>query len=270
MKSRIHVAVFALVMVLVFAGTAQAQYNGGNTNVVVDPTTIEAGQPADISFDYSIWRNLGDAGACPWEVRLDGTTGQRDGVLLASGSVNHPGTGQILTLSVAASAQIPSDTAAGAHTLQICTSAADPWSSLYTAYTQVPVTITAAPEEGGGEEGGGGSEDTTAPRVRFWARKVLPFAHGKMTVGAAMWAVQDDMDPDPEVNIEVTGNEDIAGDWDVVNHRGRWYVMLRAQAESTKTPREYHIDVTVTDASGNETAKSATVKVHPKRKFGCK
>jgi uncharacterized delta-60 repeat protein len=57
--------------------------------------------------------------------------------------------------------------------------------------------------------------------------------------------------------ISVTSNQDISGDWQIVNDH---QVKLRAQYSGNKT-RVYTITVTCTDASGNTSRKNVNVKV---------
>jgi len=259
MHRRLTVILATITLVLGLTGTACAQYDGGNENVVVDPTDIEAGTATQVSFDYEVWRNGGDAGMCPWEVRLGGTEGQRDGVLLASGANEHPGTGMFVIMSVSTQVTVPADTPAGEATMKLVSSAAEDWSEMYTEYTHVPVTVLApADDEDDDDEE---PADTNPPTMRFWARKTMRAWRSRMTLGAIVWRVKDDVDPNPIVNIDVSSNEDIEGDWRVKKLRGRYYLFLRATTDSPSQCREYYVDVVATDAAGNETCKTATVKV---------
>ncbi|MEN6347354.1 MAG: HYR domain-containing protein [Armatimonadia bacterium] len=111
--------------------------------------------------------------------------------------------------------------------------------------------------------------DTTPPELTWKLLKdtLWPVNH-KMVLCATL-SVYDICDAAPVVDINVTSNEPINGlgdgntvpDWTVVKSGGVWEVWLRAERAGPSPGREYSLSVVVTDASGNQSTASGTVKV---------
>ena len=104
--------------------------------------------------------------------------------------------------------------------------------------------------------------DTTPPHMTFTQleHELWPPNH-KMHLCATVSDVYDICDAEPVVDIKVTGNEPINGDWEVVRNGSVWEVWLRAEYTGRGSGRDYYIDVTVTDFSGNQAKDSGTVTV---------
>lgn len=134
-----------LAIVLFSCGTALAHTHYGNSNVSVTPTEdVAPGDTVSVSFDYRIWHHHGGGSyPCPWEVRLDGTPGSRDGTLLASGVKYHPAYNQTITFHVATDVTIPDDASDGEHTIKIVTSADSQWYYYYNRYSSVTINVEA-------------------------------------------------------------------------------------------------------------------------------
>ncbi|HEV8081970.1 MAG TPA: T9SS type A sorting domain-containing protein [Chitinophagaceae bacterium] len=60
-----------------------------------------------------------------------------------------------------------------------------------------------------------------------------------------------------DCNISVTGNQNISGDWEIVNNH---LIKLRAERDGRKE-RVYTVSITCTDASENTTSKSVRIIV---------
>lgn len=111
--------------------------------------------------------------------------------------------------------------------------------------------------------------DTTPPELTWNLLKdtLWPVNH-KMVLCATL-SVFDICDAAPVVDINVTSNEPINGlgdgntvpDWTVVKNGTVWEVWLRAERAGPSPGREYSLSVVVTDASGNQSTASGTVKV---------
>jgi len=117
--------------------------------------------------------------------------------------------------------------------------------------------------------------DTTPPDLDLTVLKAELWPPNHKMVLAATATVIDICDTDVDVTIEVTSNEPIDGigdgntepDWDVIRAGNVWAIRLRAERAGPSSGREYHIDVTATDGSGNVSAADATVIVpHDKSK----
>lgn len=92
-KYKITWSLAVFFMVVFCAGIAHGHSHYGNSNVSVNPTSTYPGGTITVHFHYTIW-HAGHYGINdPWEIRLDGTPGVRDGILLASGSVYHASPG---------------------------------------------------------------------------------------------------------------------------------------------------------------------------------
>ena len=135
-------------LVLLVLGTTCAVALGhdhyGNSNERVQPTSVAPGGRVMVSFDYTIWHDHGgDPGGYPnpWEIRLDGTPGARDGILLASGAELHPASGETITFHVAQRVTIPAGVRAGRHTIKIVTNCDEHWGSYYDEYSYLPLNV---------------------------------------------------------------------------------------------------------------------------------
>lgn len=112
--------------------------------------------------------------------------------------------------------------------------------------------------------------DTQPPVFRLNVLKdtLWPPNH-QMVLAATLTDVSDACDADPIVTINVTSNQCVNGrgdghtrpDWDVVRNGDVWEIWLRAERAGPRSPREYVIQVLVSDASGNTSEASATVTV---------
>jgi len=177
MKRSKATTIFLVVLTSVaisIAGFAHTHY--GNSNISVTPTTVTAGGPIAVGFSYKIWHDHGwwpSNWPNPWEIRLDGSPGVRNGLLLASGTKFHPATGQTLTFSVSTSVVIPPGTSAGNHTIKILTSVDPNW--YYSYYRCSHVTIKVS--------------DTTPPSTAFTSVPLDPDDDG---TPAFAWIGADD------------------------------------------------------------------------------
>jgi hypothetical protein len=111
--------------------------------------------------------------------------------------------------------------------------------------------------------------DTTAPDFTLTQLQTTlwPPNH-QMVLCATVSDVRDTCDAAPIVDIVVTANEPIddpsAGpnaDWQVVHNGGVWEIWLRAERAGSLSGRDYVINATVMDASGNQTIKGCIVTV---------
>jgi hypothetical protein len=118
--------------------------------------------------------------------------------------------------------------------------------------------------------------DTTAPdftlnqlQTRLW-----PVSH-KLVLCATVSDVRDICDAAPVVAVEVTSNEPVNGpgdgntnaDWRVIHNGNVWEIWLRAERAGSLIGRDYVINATVMDASGNKTVKGCIVTVpHDQKK----
>jgi len=120
----------------------------GNSDEWLRPTLVPVGGRATVSFGYTIWHDHGGdprgGYPNPWEIRLDGTPGVRDGILLASGAELHPAYGETLTFHVTQTVTIPRHIGVGRHTIKIITSCDEDWWAYYDyhqKYSYLPFTV---------------------------------------------------------------------------------------------------------------------------------
>ncbi|MFQ6099268.1 MAG: hypothetical protein ACE5O2_16170, partial [Armatimonadota bacterium] len=144
--SRTTRVILASVVAGVVSGAAQAHLHLGMPDATSSSAEVARGETITVSFVYVIshnhppedrpWPN-------PWEVRLDGTPGVRDGALLASGVQWHPAAGETISFVVSTPVTIPPDTPPGLHVLKVVTSVDDRWlpQSTYTAYAYVDIEV---------------------------------------------------------------------------------------------------------------------------------
>jgi len=120
-------------------------------------------------------------------------------------------------------------------------------------------------------------QDTTPPDIDLDLLKDTLWPPNHKMVKVAEISATDEVDPMPELTIEVQSNEPIDGpgdgntdaDWEFDSETGELY--LRAERSGKGGGRVYTITVTATDSSGNKATKTATVTVpHDKRKGGKK
>ncbi len=100
--------------------------------------------------------------------------------------------------------------------------------------------------------------DTEPPRIsRIYA---LPYilwpANHTMRYVYLFYSTKDNCGA-ADCNISVTGNQNISGDWEIVNSH---LIKLRAERDGRKE-RVYTVSITCTDASGNTTIKSVRIIV---------
>ena len=115
-------------------------------------------------------------------------------------------------------------------------------------------------------------KDVTPPTIVLETIKdtLWPPNH-KMVLCAVLKEVSDEVDPDPDVGIEVTSNEAINGkgdgntdhDWDVIVNEdtGAQEVWLRAERSGGGDGREYKVSVVATDEAGNAATEVASITV---------
>ena len=122
-------------------------YHWGNYRVSVTPCQVFPGRSIRVSFNYRVSGPSDNPPyACPWEVRLDGTAEQRDGVLLESGSLQRWSEWSLFR-DVVEHPVIPLDTPPGQHTVKIITSAHPdfPDSAWTTDYSYWTLTVLQPP-----------------------------------------------------------------------------------------------------------------------------
>jgi len=112
--------------------------------------------------------------------------------------------------------------------------------------------------------------DTTPPELAFEILRdeLWPPDHN-MVLAAVVTGVTDICDPNPTMVIVVASDEPIDGsgdgttdpDWEVVQNGTVWEVWLRAERAGSSTGREYCIEATAADASGNSNVQTATITV---------
>lgn len=121
-------------------------------------------------------------------------------------------------------------------------------------------------------ECGAATKDVTPPTIVLETIKdtLWPPSH-KMVLCAVLKEVSDEVDPDPDVAIEVTSNEAINGkgdgntdyDWEVKENpdSGAQEVWLRAERSGGGDGREYKVSVVATDEAGNAATEVANITV---------
>jgi uncharacterized repeat protein (TIGR01451 family) len=102
--------------------------------------------------------------------------------------------------------------------------------------------------------------DTTPPTFTLNRLEDTLSENNEMVKVATVTDVSDAADPSPDVDIQVTSNQSIDGDWNVQQTGDEWEVWVRAE-RSGSNDRIYTIDAAVTDKSGNRATAMHTVRV---------